>query len=273
MGPVGDNGECTEKNGGWTKADSYICEKETSKSQTPIDLDPNLKLSEEAPIKLSNAAKYTFPAFSMKNNGHTFSMMPKNAQDAHFSNNVHQYNMYEFHFHWGPTDDCGSEHAFNGRSFSMELHLVHIRHEFGTDLVAALGDSTGLAVIGLLIQAVPGFTEKCIMDDIAKHYIDNKEGLSTVGKEVEIEGSGLSFKSILEEKGHVYHYKGSLTTPPCSEAVAWYVRREAVQCSPETIAKFRTAITEKGSSKPLEMSFRRLQRLNDRVVTLVPLNE
>ena len=32
-----------------------------------------------------------------------------------------------------------------------------------------------------------------------------------------------------------YHYKGSLTTPPCSEIVNWYVLRSAVKASKSQI--------------------------------------
>ena len=36
----------------------------------------------------------------------------------------------------------------------------------------------------------------------------------------------------------VYHYEGSLTTPPCSEGVKWYIRKTPTQLSKEQIAAF-----------------------------------
>jgi carbonic anhydrase len=35
-----------------------------------------------------------------------------------------------------------------------------------------------------------------------------------------------------------YHYDGSLTTPPCSEGVKWYVRKTPTQFSKDQIAEF-----------------------------------
>ena len=57
----------------------------------------------------------------------------------------------------------------------------------------------------------------------------------------------------------VYHYSGSLTTPPCSEGVQWYVRRTPTQLSRSQIAAF-TAVYNHNN--------RPVQALNDRTVFL-----
>ena len=31
------------------------------------------------------------------------------------------YRLRQFHFHWGSTDDCGSEHLVDGAPFSAEV--------------------------------------------------------------------------------------------------------------------------------------------------------
>ncbi len=42
---------------------------------------------------------------------------------------------------------------------------------------------------------------------------------------------------------HAYRYTGSLTTPPCSEGVSWFVIRDSVTVSPAQIAAFKEIIS------------------------------
>ncbi len=55
----------------------------------------------------------------------------------------------------------------------------------------------------------------------------------------------------------IYHYDGSLTTPPCSEGVKWYVRKTQTQLSKVQIAAF-TAVYDHNN--------RPVQALNERTV-------
>ena len=57
----------------------------------------------------------------------------------------------------------------------------------------------------------------------------------------------------------VYHYDGSLTTPPCSEGVKWYIRKTPTQLSKAQIEAF-TAVYDHNN--------RPVQALNDRTLYL-----
>jgi carbonic anhydrase len=59
---------------------------------------------------------------------------------------------------------------------------------------------------------------------------------------------------IPRNKGY-YLYAGSLTTPPCSEDVTWYVLKTPVQVSADEVAKF---------ARYYPMNARPIQPLNDR---------
>lgn len=60
-----------------------------------------------------------------------------------------------------------------------------------------------------------------------------------------------------------YHYKGSLTTPPCAEAVDWFVITEYYEISRSNFEKIKAAINEG------QANARRVQPLNGRVPMLL----
>jgi len=35
------------------------------------------------------------------------------------------YDLVQFHFHWGATNDAGSEHLVEGKSYPLEVRLLH----------------------------------------------------------------------------------------------------------------------------------------------------
>lgn len=89
------------------------------------------------------------------------------------------------------------------------------------------------------------------------HIEQNKEAAKSKNGVVVNNADLRDFWPLWLESGHVYHYMGSLTTPPCTEGVVWYVRQEAIPCSAETIVAFRTFVKEKESPNTdyLTMSF------------------
>ncbi|MEQ2271653.1 hypothetical protein XENORESO_007301, partial [Xenotaenia resolanae] len=61
------------------------------------------------------------------------------------------YHLNQFHFHWGASDDRGSEHNVDGARFPCELHLVHWNTKYSSFREAADKDD-GLAVIGVFLK-------------------------------------------------------------------------------------------------------------------------
>jgi carbonic anhydrase len=60
----------------------------------------------------------------------------------------------------------------------------------------------------------------------------------TRGKEEEIAGVEVDPAGLLPSDTAYYTYVGSLTAPPCSEGVTWFVVKTPVEISPEQINAF-----------------------------------
>ena len=65
-------------------------------------------------------------------------------------------------------------------------------------------------------------------------------------------------EALLPDNRTYYRYDGSLTTPPCSEGVKWFVLETPVELSAAQIAAFRSVLS--GNSRPV-------QALNGRAIT------
>ena len=121
----------------------------------------------------------------------------------------------QFHFH------APSENRIGGESFPMEAHFVH-------------ADENGnLTVIGVLF--VEGEANPLI-ETLWKHLP------TEIGKEVAVSDQIINAAELLPEDTRYYYYNGSLTTPPCSEGVAWLLLKRPVEVSSEQLETFRSAL-------------------------------
>lgn len=67
----------------------------------------------------------------------------------------------------------------------------------------------------------------------------------------------VNLTELLPDTGTVYHYLGSLTTPPLSETVEWYVCADTVMIGEQQLATYQQLFTANN---------RALQPLNDRPI-------
>ena len=195
----------------------YVLAK-TGTEQSPIDIVPASATKKDGePIEVS----YQPTTVEILNNGHTIE------DDYHGGGRLrvgeHEYTLAQFHFH------SPSEHTVDGKHFPMEMHLVH-------------KDAGGnLAVIGVLIAEGK---ENPALANIERYFPP------TPGRAQRIEGVFVNATDLLPASLASYRYSGSLTTPPCSEGVAWFVLREPIEASKAQIAGFRAIID--GNNRPTQ---------------------
>jgi carbonic anhydrase len=141
-----------------------------------------------------------------------------------------KYALIQYHFH------SPSEHQVRGDSFPMEMHLVH------------KSSDNRLAVVGVLIR-----------EGRANGAFDPvwSQLPATKGAEVVHDSVMVDVDDLLPRTRTSYRYDGSLTTPPCSEGVKWFVLTTPIELSASQIAAFRAVLV--GNNRPV-------QPLNGRVI-------
>ena len=164
------------------------------------------------------------------NNGHTIQASYQQASFIQIGDRF--FDLKQFHFH------TPSEHALNGKKFPMELHLVH-------------ADANGeLAVVGIFIQEGE---QNPAFQPIWEHLPAHADEHFQLNLQVDVH-------KFLPADHDTYRYEGSLTTPPCTEGVHWYVMGQPISMSSSQIGKFQ---------RLFENNCRPLQPLYDRKILAV----
>lgn len=211
------------------------------RSQSPIDLPPQPAAAALSQKRL----KLKYPRFGIargRNNAH-------GSPEIDFDNSAYcevdgeKYRLVQAHFH------VPSEHALGGVHSIMECHLVHRSAEDGQKTV----------VIASLFK------------------LGNENTVLQAALDVEPEASGvavplpraISLLSLVPAPRPAlggrpfYEYSGSLTTPPCSEPVQWFVFMDPVEVSAAQVVEF---LLHGGGNKTLKFNARPEQPIAGRPV-------
>ncbi|PYH45895.1 carbonic anhydrase [Aspergillus saccharolyticus JOP 1030-1] len=158
-----------------------------------------------------------------------------------------QYTLAQFHFH------TPSEHRIDEEHFPLEVHFVW------TD------ETHGIAVVGFVFQLSDAGDCDSLFNSVFAHV----ESISEPGSATEIES--LVFDGLAKhfESHDVFTYGGSLTTPPCSEGVSWFVSAEPLALDVHSynqvkrVIRFNSRYTQNvpGDENLLEMAARELNGL------------
>jgi carbonic anhydrase len=185
----------------WNYGEQWTGVCSTGKSQSPIDLHGESGFSPRLQMEYWPSVGHVI------NNGHTIELEydPGSkliVDDKH-------YPLKQMHFHHP------SEHLLDGKSFPLELHIVHKT------------DDGKIAVVGILIQE--GAANKWL----GPFFND----LPYPGEKRE-PGARINAADLIPASRVFLSYSGSLTTPPCTEGVSWFVMKTPIEMSAEQIAAF-----------------------------------
>jgi len=156
---------------------------------------------------------------------------------------VGEFQLAQFHFHWGVDDTCGSEHSLEQRCFPAEVHLVHYNTFYGS-FAEAVDKPDGLCVLGAFIEH--GAEHQGLKELLSLV----RQGCSCKGQEVCLDGKSVDPDTLLPGSTNYFTYRGSLTTPPCFESVQWINFLQPIEFSNEQLTVLRNLHFDvKGSAK------------------------
>eukprot|EP00440_Ansanella_granifera_P002194 gb/GFBE01002375.1/.p1 GENE.gb/GFBE01002375.1/~~gb/GFBE01002375.1/.p1 ORF type:complete len:438 (+),score=78.92 gb/GFBE01002375.1/:1-1314(+) len=231
-------------------------------SQSPVDIT-NDKLFDSAKDNLAKVVQYTPVQAEVFNSN----SMTLNVQGNFGSMQLPdgEYQAKQFHFHFP------AEHTVDGKKHDGELHIVHFRNNSGNYT------GVSIAVVAVFLDLVPeapaidnllaklSFLKGSafMMPAMAFPFVDGQDEvgvLKAVGLDSAIPASGKTvpleskidlnaFRKELE--GKFYHYKGSLTTPPCTESVHWYVAEKPAPVTRAMLDQWEKAFP-KSTARPVQ---------------------
>ena len=155
-----------------------------------------------------------------------------------------EYTLVQYHIH------VPSEHTYNGASFPMEIHFVHATPD-GREVVVGVIVQTGVynAELQKILDNAP---------PTGTNVINTIPGVT-------INPNGL----LPSNKSSYLTYAGSLTTPPCSEGVNWFILTNFIQASSAQIAQFQS-ILQNTPTLNRPTNARNINNLYGRTVNLKP---
>ena len=195
----------------------------TCKNGLNVDTITDPTQHHQSPINFTSAATVSAPSFTLdvdrevefttENNGHTIEMVPEYADNTKDTMVLggKTYTLAQFHFH------AYSEHTQNNEPAAIETHFVF------------KADDGSLAVLGVFVDRNATDENSALASIFSKTLPESGE-----------EGAKLSINvaDILPAASNVYSYSGSLTTPPCTEGVAWNVYTTHVHLSEANVINF-----------------------------------
>jgi len=183
--------------------------------------------------------RYKDEVDSITNLGHTIQL--HFAEGSTISAHGKTFHFKQMHFH------TPSEHQLDGITYPMEMHIVNTAEDEKNGRIEYL-------VVSILFKM--GDENKFISDfhDLIPEKIHSIHNIQS-GR-VRLSDLLMVTRKDKSEEG-LFFYKGSLTTPPYTESVNWYIDKHIYEASPEQIHAIE---------KIEGHNARRIQQIHERII-------
>eukprot|EP00245_Coleochaete_scutata_P017728 TRINITY_DN884_c0_g1_i1.p1 TRINITY_DN884_c0_g1~~TRINITY_DN884_c0_g1_i1.p1 ORF type:complete len:269 (-),score=33.22 TRINITY_DN884_c0_g1_i1:637-1443(-) len=183
---------------------------ESGNAQSPI----NIVTANAVPVTTKKEFYLDYAPDSevtLVNTGSGVALRLSNTSNNYLYTSEGKFRLAQFHFH------VFSEHAIDGLFGPMEIHFVHVND-----------NNTHISVLGIRARLDPKNQPNPFFNQFFQYVPNN-----TVSRIM----LRLNIKQFLQPPKskrsdfNFYSYPGSLTTPPCSEIVTWYVLKRKTTIS------------------------------------------
>jgi carbonic anhydrase len=202
----------------WGKLDPAYSACSKGKEQSPVNLKGAHLNKALQPIEFH----YVAGSVTLVNNGHTIVAIVK--PGSYIVAGGTRYDLQQFHFH------TPSEHAVEGKLTHMDVHMMH---------KSADGKLAEIAVRFVQERGTPN----AVMATLWPHLPKTNGATEQVTDMVNPGGF------LPRDRGY-WTYIGSITTPPCTEGVRWFVFENELNMSLDQLRVFQSIF--KMNSRPLQ---------------------
>ncbi|MEV0074995.1 carbonic anhydrase family protein [Nocardia neocaledoniensis] len=191
----------------WADLDKQYATCRNGHAQSPVDLPGATQTQAADHIEIEYRP---IPTAALTNNGHAVQAdVPADSGNRIIVDGT-PFSLRQYHFH------LPSEHTVDGAEAAMELHLVH-------------ADQAGrLAVLAVLLRAQTAPSPLTAVLTAAPDRVGATRTLSNIDP-----------SAFLPDNRTQFRYEGSLTTPPCTEGVAWIVLRDPSPVAVSDVERYR----------------------------------